>query len=360
MAKQFIAFIEHDVRDTVTGSETNMFIPVMGSLQPTFEPTDESRQEFRGGDTALGDTTVVRRSSQWSFSLECAWYPGVEVGTLLKHALGHAGTRAVEDTSAFKGIVYPAADPFSAAELGDKALGFYVNTDEGGTTRSRLYFGGRVKSVAINGEGTDDIKLTFEIVGPGEFINAEAAETAGASFTTVSPFCSADLTCFVGTGASRVGTAPNYTSIAEGTMDSFCPDSINMTITNGMDDKQVMCGVKGPGKTYRSGQFSVELTAPIDYEDPASGFSSADEVKQIFDDPIQSSLMLKLDNGEDAGATVNYTAVIDLPSVMLNPGTPQRNSDGSQPTVELSYKSLYSTTTEYPVAILTVDKASAY
>lgn len=361
MSEQYLAIIEHDARGTVTGSETKMFLPIMGSIQPTFEPTDESRKEFRGADTALGDSTVIRRESQWSFSLECAWYPGVEIGTLLKHLFGKAGTRVVHDTSAYKGIIYPDASPYGdGAELGDKALGFYVNTDEGGTTLSRLFYGGRIKSLSITGEGTDDIKLTFEIVGPGEYIGDEEAAIAGVSFTTVSPFCSADLLCYVGAGVSRTGTAPDYTDIGAGTMAAFRPDSISLTITNGLDDKVVMNGIKGPSQTFRSAQFMAELTAPIDYDDPASGFSSADEVKQIFAGPIQSSLLLVLDNGELAGSAENYQAVIDLPNVLLNPGTPQRNSDGTQATVELAYSSLYDSTTKYPSSILTVDKADEY
>jgi len=361
MGKQFIAMVEHDARDTVTGSEVKHFIPIMGALQPTFTPSDEPREEFRGQDSALGDLTVVRRESQWTWSLELAAYPIEGVGILLKHVLGKAGTRAVYDTSAYKGIIYPDAMPFGESmELGDKALGFYVNTDEGGTTKSRLYFGARVKSVAFQFEGTDDVKLTFEVMGPGEYIDAEASETAGATFTDVSPFASKDTIMYVGAGISRTGTAPGFTDIDPTGMDQFIPDSMTITITNGLDDKVVMNGVQGPSKTHRASKFKVEISSPMDYEDPASGFSSADEYKLIFAGTVESSLALVLDNGELAGAAENYSWTIDLPNLSLNPGTPTRTTDGTQPSVDLAYVSLMSDTTEYPVAIQTIDKASDY
>lgn len=361
MAVQFVALVDETTRGTDPGSGY-LFLPVSGSLQPSFSASDEARAEFRGADTALGSSTVVRRDSQWSYTLECPWYPGAETGLLFKHLLGHVVTRVLVDTTGYKGIIYPEATPYGTGRtLAAKAIGVVVNSDEGGTTKARYYGGGRVKSCSIKGEGTGDIMLSFELTGPGEYIGAEATMTAGATFPTVSPFTASDLTCFIGAGITRTGTAPDYTDIAEGTMNSFMPDSIDVMITNGLEDKVVMNGVKGPSKTTRASQFNVEATFPIDYDDPSSGFSSADEYKGLFTATATQGILLLLDNGELAGAaTETYQAVIDLPLMLNQAETPERSSEGTQPNLTLKYKSLYSDTTDYPFALLTVDQASAY
>jgi hypothetical protein len=361
MADQYIALVEETDRGTDPGTGY-MFLPVMGSLQPTFNPTDESRKEFKGADTALGDSSVVRRSSQWTYSLECAWYPGAETGLLFKHLMGYAITRAVADTTAYEGILYPLAAPYGdGRNLEDTAIGIVCNSDEEGTTKSRYYGGGRVKSCKISGAGTDDVKLVFELMGPGEFIGPFATATASPVFPVASPFLASDLLCYIGAGITRTGTAPNFTAILPNTMTAFRPDSIDLTITNGLDDKVIMNGILGPSKTTRTGQFAVELSAPIDYADPSSGFSSADEVNALIAGTHTNSVLIVADNGQVAGSVdATYSAVIDLPNLLANHETPTRTADGTAPSVNMKYKSLYSDTTDYPVAIFTTDKASAY
>lgn len=362
MAKQFVALIEETTRGTdPTGGR--LFLPVMGSLLPTFSPTDEPRKEFRGADTALGDLTAVRRESQWTYTLECAWYPGAEVGLLFKHLLGKAGTRSVLETTAYKGILYPLSMPYgTGAELVDKAIAIEVNYDDGnGVTKSRYYGGGRVISCTITGEGTDDVKLSFELAGPGEYIAAESTETAGASFPTVSPFSSSDLLLYIGTGMTRTGTAPDYTDIVPNTMTAFRPDSLNLTITGGLEDKVVMNGVKGPSFTSRTSQFLAEIDVPIDWDDPSSGFSSKDEYDKLFAGVATNAIMIVADNGELAGDTSeNYAATIDLPAMINQSETPEFSTEGQTPSVGLKFASLNSATTEYPFAMITVDQATAY
>lgn len=361
MAQQFLALVEETTRgtDPTTGY---LYLPIMGSLQPKFDATDESRKEFRGVDTALGDASVVRRSSQWSFSLECAWYPGAEVGLLFKHLLGFAGTRATIDTSGKKGILYPVAMPYGVGmPLVNKAIGFFCCYDKDGTAKKRYYGGGRVKSCTIKIEGTDDIKLTFEIVGPGEYIGGEVDNAMVPSFPTVEPFIAADALAYAGTGVSRTGTAPNYSEIGPGTMTPFYPDSMSITITGGLDDKIIINGVQGPSKTHRASQFTAEVSAPIDLADPSSGFSSADEYDAIFTGPTTQSLMVVLTSPTLVGAVSEpYSATIDLPYMLRKHSTPDRKSDGSQPTVELSYQSLVDATVGKPLLLETVDAAAAY
>jgi hypothetical protein len=362
MAIQYLAIVEETTRGTDPTSGY-LFLPVMNNIQPTVTYTDEPRKEFRGGDTALGDSSVVRRSGQWSMTIECAYYPGAETGLFFKHLLGKVVTRSVIDTTAYEGIVYPLANLYgTGAELADKSIGIIPNMDEGGTTKHHYCGGGRVKSIVVGMEGTDDVKLTIEVVGPAEYIGAvDQTATAGASFPTAAPFSTDDVLMYIGAGITRTGVAPDFTALAPNTMAAFKPDSMTITITNGLDDKQVMDGVLGPNKTFRAAQFSVEVSAPIDYEDPSSGFSSADQYKLIFSGAQTTSMLITMNNGELAGAaTSTYDTKIDLANLLFNPDTPQRQSDGTQPTYNFNCSSLYDATAKYPLAIFTVDKAAAY
>jgi hypothetical protein len=140
------------------------------------------------------------------------------------------------------------------------------------------------------------------------------------------------------------------------------PDTLDITISNGLKDKTVGNGVPGPTKTYRDSKFKFDINSPIDYEDPASGFSSADEFKKLFTGPASNNLIIVWDNGDLAGSsTAKYTAILDLPNMMqVNPKKPGRNSEGKTPDLKMGFTSLNSTTTKYPGALITVDKATAY
>lgn len=362
MGVQYLALVEETTRGTDPGSGY-LFLPVMNSIQPSVDYSDESRNEFRGADTALGNVSVVRRSGQWTMTIECAYYPGAETGLLIKHALGKAATRTVVDTSAYKGILYPLAQPYGLGnELAEKAIGIVANTDEGGTTKAQYYGGGRIKSMTVVGEGTDDVKLTFEIQGPAEYIGAaDQTATAGVAFPAAAPFATDDCLLYIGTGITRTGTGPDFTDIVPNTMDPFRPDSFNITITNGLNDKVIQNGVQGPSKTFRESKFAVEIVAPVDYEDPSSGFSSADQYKLTFSGPQTSSILLVMDNGELAGAAAeNYESVFDFANLLVVPETPERSSEGIQPTVNFTFNSLYDPTAKYPVGVLTTDKATTY
>ena len=362
MGVQYLAIVEESARGT-DPSSGYIFLPVMNNIQPTVEYDDQPRKEFRGADTALGDSSLVRRSGQWTMSIECAYYPGEETGLFFKHLLGKVDTRSVVDTSAYEGIVYPLAQVYgTGAELADKAIGIIPNTDEGGTTKHQYYGGGRVTSITIAGEGTDDVKLTIEVQGPAEHIGAvDQTATAGASFPVAAPFSTDDCLLYIGAGITRTGTAPDFTAIAPNTMPAYKPDSFNIAITNGLNDKQVMDGILGPNKTYREGQLQVTVATPIDYEDPSSGFSSADQFKLIFNGVQTTSLLLVMDNGEAAGdTTTTYETIVDLANLAFKPDTPERSSEGTQPTVNFNFESLYDDTAEYPVALFITDKASAY
>lgn len=361
MADQYLAFYEETTRGVVP-TPTYLFLPVSGDLTPDFDADDKPRVEFRGQDTGLGDITVIRREVKWTYTLKTAWYPGKEIGLLLKHLFGNAGARSVIDTTAYRGLCNPILMPYGTGmNLGDKAIAIVPNTDEAGTTRSQVYGGGRVTSCKITASGTDDVMLEFTL--QGAWIGA-ADQTAvgGVSFPAANPFNSSDYKAYIGGTPVRTGTAPNYTNITVGTAVQFMPDSLSITITNGLDDKIVGNGVPGPTKTFRKEKFKVDIDTPIDYEDPASGFSSADEFKKLFTGPSTNNLLVLFDNGDLAGsATEKYTALLDLPYMMQkNPKKPGRNSEGKTADLKMGFTSLYSTTAKYAGALFTVDKATAY
>lgn len=158
----------------------------------------------------------------------------------------------------------------------------------------------------------------------------------------------------------RTGTAPNYTALTPGTAVQFMPDSLDITITNGLKDKIVGNGVRGPSKSNRAASFKVEVACPTDYEDPASGFQSAAEFQKLFSGPALNNLFIVFDNAQLAGAaSQDYQTVIDLPSMMQkNAKKPDRDPEGKTPGLKLAYESLNSTVTGYPIAMMLTDQAA--
>lgn len=364
MANQFALLCEEAVRGTRPDIPVWLPIPITGKLQPAYNPKDEPRKAFMGADTALGDTEVQRKETQWTHTLETPWFPIASIGLLLKHTFGKSVARSVLETIAYKGILYPLNMCYGeGAELGTKAIGYCCNTDEGGTTKSQYYGGGRVKSCSISISGSDDVKLTFELQGAGKWVGTpDEAAIATPDFSIMpAAFNSADSKFYIGAGITRTGVAPNYTDLVPNTMTPFLADKMEIKITNGLDDKIVGDGAKGPSKTYRASQFSVDVDTTVDYEDPSSGFSSADEFKKIFSGPVYNSLLIVLDNGVLAGDTTEtYRATIDLPYMQQKFETPDRNPEGKTPSMSGKFKSLYPATTKYPAAIFTVDQIEAY
>lgn len=362
MANQYLALCEHADRLDTNITGPYLFLPTLSDVQPESDFTDKPRVEFRGQDTALGSVNVQRTEQKWSATIKCYWYPGKETGLLFKHTFGNSGARVLVDTTAYKGLLNPVAMPFGAGmPLGTKAIALIANTDEGGVTKSQLFGGGRVTSCKISCKGTDDIELEFTV--QGWFIGpVDQAAIGGVSFPPANPFNSSQYKAYIGGVPVRTGSAPNYTDLAPGTAVQFSPDSLTITINNGLKDKVVGNGIKGPTKTYRDTAFGYDVDCPVDYEDPASGFSSADEFKKLISGPAINNLFVVFDTGELAGAaTQTYTATLDLPRAQQkNPKKPDRSAEGKTPGLKMGFTSLCSTVTGYPVAMQLTDKASAY
>lgn len=363
MSEQLLALYEETTRGTKPGSPVYRFLPVISGLAPKFAPKDEPRKEFRGADTALGDSSVVRKDSQFTAAPNSYLYPGVEIGLFLKHLLGFAGTRAVVDTSAYKGILYPVTMPYgSGMSLVDKAIGLQPNIDRDGVTKSQDWNGARIKSATVNFKQGEDITITFEMQGAGPWVGAPGqTATAGASFTVAAPYSFSDATFYIGAGATRTGTAPDFTAIVPNTMSVFTPDDFTIKITNGLDDKITGNGIKGPSKSERVAQFGVQTDFTMDFRDPSSGFSSIDEFEAQFSGPRTASIMVVLNHPDLAGAaTQKYQETIDQPLVQLSCESPDPDNGGKQVKAKFTCKSLSPTGGLKPLHWIRIDKASAY
>ncbi|MCP3177307.1 hypothetical protein MJO47_09370 [Desulfuromonas sp. KJ2020] len=361
MSEQYLALVEESNRGADPGSGY-LFYPVTGNLQPKFNVTDESRKEFRGQDTALGDASVRRLSSNWEHPVSGYVYSGAELDLMLKHVFGFKGARTAVDTTAFKGLFRPLRAAYGAGNpLGNSAIGIIPNTDEGGTTMSQYHGGGRPKSLTLNGEPGGEITMELALGGAGPWVgDADQAAIPGVAFPSALPFFFAEARFYIGAGIARTGVAPDFTDIAPGAMLPFYPDNFNLTITPGIEDKEVGNGVRGPSKTERTAQFVAELGFTLDYEDPDSGFSSAAEYKKTYTGPNTNSLLIVLDNGQLAGSTnQNYQMIIDLPLMHAVPDPMERNNEGKTPKNTYKLRSLLDSSVGYPVAIMTINKNAA-
>ena len=358
MSSQYIALVEETTRGT-TPAGPYLFLPILGDLVPEFDATDKPRMEFKGQDVALGSATAIRTEVKWAYKLKCYWYPGKETALLFKHLLGAPAARAAVDTLAYRGLIIPTAMPYGlGASLGTSAIAIVANTDENGTTKSQVFGGGRITDCKISCKGTDDITLEFSLegawIGP-----ADQTAVSGISFPAANPFNSTQYSAYIGGAPVRTGTAPNFTNLAPGTAVQFMPDSLDLTITNGLKSKVVGNGVRGPSKTTRAAQFKADLACPLDYEDPSSGFSSAQEFKKIFPGVATNNLLIVFDNAQLAGsATQNYQAVFDMPLMMQkNAKKADRSAEGKTPGLKLGFESLNNSTYGYPLALLLTDQS---
>lgn len=363
MAKQYLSVYEETTRGQAPGAPARLYVPVTKGIEPKYTPKDESRKEFRGADTALGDTTVVRRESQFTTGPEMAALPGKATGLFLKHLFGFAGARATVDVTANKGILYPVAMPYGEGmPLVDKAICFEPNLDRAGITKSQRFGGNRWKSATITIKPGGDVVLSLEGQGAGDWVGPPGqAEIGGVLYPANPPFLASEAQFFIGSGAVRTGVAPDFTDIQPGTMKQFYPDDCTIKITNGLDDKPALNGVLGPSKTERTGQFSADVDFTQDFTDPANGFSSVEEYEATFAGPRTNSLLVVITSSVLVGATVEkFKWLFDFPLVRLAADAPDRDNEGKQQKLKAKWKTLYSNVTAYPVAMITVDDAADY
>lgn len=341
-SKQYMALSRQTVRDALNGSPTYFFYKVKGALEPQPEFKEEPTREWSGQDFAQGDTEHSRTSTAWKYSWESRMFPSIELATLLEFLFGSASAPATVDTSAKKVMFKTLSDMFDdSGATFDEALALLPHTDKAGTTYCQRYLGGRIKSGELDFKGGEDVTLKLEFMG-GPWISApEQAEVAGMSFPAARKFKSGNLSCYLGSGATLTGTAPDYTDIAPGTMPAFKPDDFNIKFEPAIEDKYKMNGIDGPSVTERTGSWKISAEFTIDFSDPASGWSSYDAWAARFTDMQYLPLMIKLDSGELAGAVSETRKfLLYCPKMKLSNDAVDRKNDGSKAKVKFMLESL--------------------
>ncbi|MBI5237771.1 MAG: hypothetical protein HY887_05040 [Deltaproteobacteria bacterium] len=338
------------------------FIPLSSPAIPKTEFEEKPRKEFRGEDSGLGDTAVNRLGRKWGAKLDTPFFTeaggGAKgmVGTLLKHFFGKASSSQNGTTGQHRHMLYPVVDPFSSSCLGAKALTLNLNINEGPVMKNWPFVGGRVKSLSFGQDAGGHLKLSAELFG--QYRDAGAAEIGSPQFADENLRCDYNnLKVYTGV-ITRTGAAPDYTDFAFGGATQLKPDKLSVKIENGMEDVTRLSGLDYPDKT-RMGQFKVSLEFTIDWEDPASGFSSVDEFSAWVAAASSTNFFLHWDTGTQAGAGDNHGLYIDLPVLQRQGGEPDYKLE-KDPMITFKYQGLFdATATKYIVGIMLKNTASA-
>lgn len=358
--KVYLAVGEEATRGTAESSTVG-FVPLMTATMPTNEPDDIKRKEFRGEDTVRGDVTVIRMSEKWSGSFEMPFFTeggtvaGI-VGTIFKHFFGDVTTAENASTGQFLHMMYPNTDPFLTAQLGTKALTMNMNLNEGVTVKNWPYIGGRVTALTFAQEAGQHLVVTADMIGQ----KRDASATAIASPTYAAENLRADynnMTLYTGT-ITRTGTGPDFTDFSFGSATTIKPDSITVKIENGMEDVLRLGGLIYPDKT-RMGIYKVTIEFTLDWEDPASGFSSADDLNLWYGSSSSTNFFIHWDTGTQAGTGDNHSLYLDIPIAQRVGGDPEYDLE-KDPMITLNYEGLYdATTAKYILGLLLKNTATA-
>src|SRR3990170_2875687 len=358
-SKAFLALGEEDTRGSKQ-STTVGHIPLNNFQLPKPDFIARKRGEFRGESALLGHTAEIRMGQKWDgLSLEIPGFsesgtlPGM-LGTLLRHFFGKAVSGQNGATGQYHHMFYPVEDMFGPSFLGDTALTLNMNIMEGNALRNYPYVGGRVKKLTFKQETGQPLLITAECMG--QKLNTITAGLSDPAYPAENlRFDYNDLD--IRTGAvTRTGTAPTYTNFSSaGTI--IKPESITIALERGMEDKMRLDGTNTPGRT-QIGVFTGKVTIVLDWEDPASGFSSVDEFAAWLTAGSSINLILFWNTGTQAGSGDNHMLVIDLPGCNRLGGAPELSIE-KDPMITLEYDLHYSPTTKYAAGVLLKNTASA-
>lgn len=336
----YLALGEEASRGTAESSAVG-FIPLLSPGIPKMEFEDKPREEYRGGEAAKGVTGVRRMNRSWSSTLEMPFFTesGGEkgaAGTLLKHFFGACSTAQNASTGQYGHMLYPSSDPFSSANLGTKALTLNLNINEGSEMKNWPFVGGRVKSLAFDQEAGSPLKVTAELTG--QFRDAVAPEVGSPVFAAENLRCDYNnLSVYTG-AITRTGTAPDFTDFSFGSATRVRPDKISLKLENGMEDALRLSGLDYPDRT-RLGRFKATLELTIDWEDPASGFSSVDEFNSWMESASTTNFFLHWSTGTQAGTGDDHAFYVDLPRMVRKGGGPEYSLE-KDPMATLTYEAL--------------------
>lgn len=362
--KAYVAIGEEAARGTAQKTTVG-FIPVRSFTPPKPDFMEKKREEYRGENTALGPTTAIRMGQKWDgLSLEMPGFTeagtvtGI-LGTLFKHFFGQATSAQNGTTGQYAHMMYPVTNPYDSTHLGDtpgKALTVNMNFMYDATIKNHPYIGGMVKTIKLSQELGEPLVITAELMG--QTIGVAEAGIASPVFPAENLRLDYNnLTIRNGATVTRTGTAPNYTNITS-TGAQVKADSISVEFDFGKEDHQLLDGTTTTGKRTVK-EFTGKLSLTIDFEDPASGFSSIDEFTAWLAGTSSTNFLLTWDSGTAAGTGNNHAIIVDLPLCNRLGGMPDLPRDG-QAKITLEYEFLFdSTTTLYAAGLLLKNTASA-
>jgi hypothetical protein len=358
--KLYLAIGEEAVRGTKEATTVG-FIPLDEQPKIKFEPKDENRKEFRGEDSLLGYTAVRRKSRAWSVPLSIPMYSEAGttkgmMGTLLKHFAGKATSAQNAATGQYLHMMYGVPNPDDAANLGTKALTLNENKNVGAVMKNWPWVGGRVKSLEFNQEAGKQLIVKLDTFG--QIRDAETAEIGTPVFPAENLRCDFNgFKLYTGT-ITRTGTPPNYTQFAFGSASQIKPDSFKAKISCAREDKLRLAGLDYADKT-RMGLFDLTAEFTIDWEDPAAGFSSADEVNAWIAAVREINLFGHWDTGTQAGTGDNHGLYLDMPRLVMDGDLPEYDLE-KDPMVTLKYRGLFDATTcKYLFGLMLKNTATA-
>lgn len=359
----YVAIGEETTRGTAENSTVG-FLPVTSGVEPTPNPDDRRRGEFRGEESSLGDISYRRMSRAWNYELvfnafsEAGSTKGI-VGTILRHFFGFGSSAQNGATGQYYHMMYPVYNPLStdAGFLGAKALTVNHNSSQGDTVKNFPWAGGICQSLKFTQQPSELLSISIGMVG--QALPTAEAEIGSPTFPAENlRFDYADLTCYTGT-ITRTGTGPDYTNFTFGSATSFIPTSYELTIENGKTDNIVLAGVDYP-TVIKNGKFKVTLSMVIDYSDPAAGFNPVDQWANSLAGIAQTNFFFHYDTGTQAGTGDNHQLYIDLPVLNNMSKTPPERSLEEDPVITLNYEGDFdAATTAYIIGVMLKNTATA-
>ena len=358
--RAFLAIGVEAVRGTKEATTVG-FVPLEDFSLPKVDYMSKKRQGFRGEETALGATTEERWGEKWEGPFNMRFYTeagggnGI-MGSLFKHFFGTATSSQNAATGQYRHMFYAVNDPFGpGATLESKGLTFNENSTQSGTLKNFPFLGGRVKKITLKQELGASLIMSIETMG--QKLDTVTAGIASPTFAAENLRCDYNnLDMRMGATVTRTGTAPDYTALSSNGA-VVKPDSVTIEIERGMVDEQVLDGTTSPGKTS-VGELTGKLSMTIDYEDPASGFSSVDEFMAWIAGVSETNFFLAWNTGTQAGTGDNHMLIIDLPACNRLGGPPEIKRDGKSK-ITLEYDFHYSATTKYAIGMLLKNTAAA-
>ena len=358
--KLYLALGEEASRGTKEATTLGL-VPLQGPSIPKMEYDDRKREEFRGDDSVKGSTLIRRLSQKWSGTIEFPFFTEAGtttgmIGTIFKHFFGHTTSAQNATTGQYLHMLYPVADPFATADLGGKALTLNLNINEGTVQKNWPFVGGRVMALNFAQEVGGPLVISADMFGQfRDTVTAEVGSVVWPAENLRGDYN--NLTVYQ--GATRVGVAPDYTDFTFGGATVIKPDSISVKIENGMEDVLRLGGVDYPDKT-RMGMYKVTLEMVLDWEDPASGFSTVDEFNAWMASIGETDFTLVWDTGTQAGTGDNHALYLDIPRAVRQFDSEPDYSLDKDPMVTLVYEGLYDETTAlYIVGLLLKNSATA-